>query len=123
MKRPSERMMIAFFQALFVFGHRPWKVADPRARDHMAWAHSIWFDARSMTRSVLSRPAHGSARRHETGQGDQERRLAQRNVFGEDLIPLLARELSHGQQSHQEFLCRALVPVAANRGYHRCLGS
>ncbi len=35
MKRPSERMMIAFFQALFVFGHRPWKVADPRARDHM----------------------------------------------------------------------------------------
>ena len=35
MKRPSERMMIAFFQALFVFGHRPWKVADPKARDHM----------------------------------------------------------------------------------------
>jgi cellulose synthase/poly-beta-1,6-N-acetylglucosamine synthase-like glycosyltransferase len=35
MKRPSEKMMIAFFQALFVFGHRPWKVADPKARDHM----------------------------------------------------------------------------------------
>src|ERR1700724_768166 len=35
MKRPGEKMMIAFFQALFVFGHRPWKVADPKARDHM----------------------------------------------------------------------------------------
>src|SRR5437868_8083236 len=35
MKRAGEKMMIAFFQALFVFGHRPWKVADPKARDHM----------------------------------------------------------------------------------------
>ncbi len=35
MKRASERMMIAFFQLLFVFGHRPWKVADPKAKDHM----------------------------------------------------------------------------------------
>ena len=35
MKRASERMMIAFFQLLFVFGHRPWKVADPKTKDHM----------------------------------------------------------------------------------------
>ncbi len=28
-------MMIAFFQTLFVFGHRPWKVADPKSKDHM----------------------------------------------------------------------------------------
>jgi glycosyltransferase involved in cell wall biosynthesis len=35
MKSPGERMMIAFFQSLFVFGHRPWKVADPKTRDHM----------------------------------------------------------------------------------------
>src|ERR1700758_1276081 len=35
MKRPGERMMIAFFQTLFVFGHRPWKVADPTTKDHM----------------------------------------------------------------------------------------
>src|SRR5207237_7189771 len=35
MKSPGERMMIAFFQSLFVFGHRPWKVADPDTRDHM----------------------------------------------------------------------------------------
>src|SRR5206468_12301473 len=28
MQRFTEKMMIAFFQLLFVFGHRPWKVAD-----------------------------------------------------------------------------------------------
>lgn len=35
MRRASEKMMIAFFHLLFVFGHRPWKVADPKAKDHM----------------------------------------------------------------------------------------
>src|SRR2546430_5129562 len=35
MKTPGEYMMIAFFQTMFVFGHRPWKVADPSTRDHM----------------------------------------------------------------------------------------
>jgi glycosyltransferase involved in cell wall biosynthesis len=29
----GERMMIALFQALFIFAQRPWKVADPKARD------------------------------------------------------------------------------------------
>ncbi|MGA7380986.1 MAG: glycosyltransferase [Terriglobales bacterium] len=32
---PGERMMIAFFQTLFLFGHRPWKVADPKTKDFM----------------------------------------------------------------------------------------
>lgn len=31
----SERMMFAFFPTLVVFGHRPWKVADPRTRDYV----------------------------------------------------------------------------------------
>jgi cellulose synthase/poly-beta-1,6-N-acetylglucosamine synthase-like glycosyltransferase len=35
MKRSGEKMMVGFFQLLFVFGHRPWKCADPKARDHM----------------------------------------------------------------------------------------
>ena len=35
MKRAGEKMMLAFFQLMFVFGHRPWKVADPRAKDHI----------------------------------------------------------------------------------------
>ncbi len=35
MKRPGEKMMVGFFQLLFVFGHRPWKCADPKTKDHM----------------------------------------------------------------------------------------
>jgi glycosyltransferase involved in cell wall biosynthesis len=35
MKRPGEKIMLAFFQLMFVFGHRPWKVADPTAKDHI----------------------------------------------------------------------------------------
>src|SRR5579872_5344757 len=35
MHSAGETMMIAFFQSLFVFGHRPWKVADPKAKDHI----------------------------------------------------------------------------------------
>jgi glycosyltransferase involved in cell wall biosynthesis len=33
MHSTGERMMTAFFQSLFVFANRPWKVRDPRARD------------------------------------------------------------------------------------------
>jgi glycosyltransferase involved in cell wall biosynthesis len=35
MKTFGEKMMVSFFQLLFVFGHRPWKVADPKAKDHI----------------------------------------------------------------------------------------
>ena len=35
MKQFGEKMMLAFFQLLFVFGHRPWKVSDPKTKDHM----------------------------------------------------------------------------------------
>jgi glycosyltransferase involved in cell wall biosynthesis len=31
----GEKMMLAFFQLMFVFGHRPWKVADRNAKDHI----------------------------------------------------------------------------------------
>jgi glycosyltransferase involved in cell wall biosynthesis len=31
----GERMMISFFQAMFIFAYRPWKVRDPKARDSM----------------------------------------------------------------------------------------
>jgi glycosyltransferase involved in cell wall biosynthesis len=89
MKRPSERMMIAFFQALFVFGHRPWKVADPKARDHMG------VGAFNMVR----RPVYDAvgtylALRMEVlddmklGKVIKNAGFAQRNVFGEDLISL-----------------------------------
>jgi glycosyltransferase involved in cell wall biosynthesis len=89
MKRPSERMMIAFFQALFVFGHRPWKVADPRARDHMG------VGAFNMVRrSVYDAVGTYRALRMEVlddmklGKVIKNAGFAQRNVFGEDLISL-----------------------------------
>ncbi len=33
METVGERMMVSFFQAMFIFAHRPWKVRDARARD------------------------------------------------------------------------------------------
>ncbi|MGB7148855.1 MAG: glycosyltransferase family 2 protein [Terriglobales bacterium] len=89
MKRPSETMMIAFFQALFVFGHRPWKVADPKARDHMG------VGAFNMVRrSVYEAVGTYHALRMEVvddmklGKIIKNAGFAQRNVFGEDLISL-----------------------------------
>jgi len=89
MKRPSERMMIAFFQALFVFGHRPWKVADPQARDHMG------VGAFNMVRrSVYDAVGTYRALRMEVlddmklGKVIKNAGFVQRNVFGGDLISL-----------------------------------
>jgi glycosyltransferase involved in cell wall biosynthesis len=89
MKRPGERMMVAFFQALFVFGHRPWKVADPKARDHMGvGAFNL------VRRSVYDAVGTYRALRMEVlddmklGKVVKNAGFAQRNVFGEDLISL-----------------------------------
>jgi len=89
MKRPGEKMMIAFFQALFVFGHRPWKVADPDARDHMGvGAFNL------VRRSVYDAVGTYRALRMEVlddmklGKVVKNGGFAQRNVFGEDLISL-----------------------------------
>jgi len=89
MKRPSEKMMIAFFQALFVFGHRPWKVADPRTRDHMGvGAFNL------VRRPVYDGVGTSRALRMEVlddmklGKVIKNAGYAQRNVFGEDLISL-----------------------------------
>jgi glycosyltransferase involved in cell wall biosynthesis len=89
MKRAGERMMIAFFQAMFVFGHRPWKVADPKARDHMG------VGAFNMVRrSVYETAGTYAALRMEVlddmklGKIVKNAGFAQRNVFGEDLISI-----------------------------------
>ncbi len=89
MEHPGERMMIAFFQALFVFGHRPWKVADPNAPDHMG------VGAFNMVRrSVYDAIGAYQALRMEVlddmklGKVVKNAGYAQRNVFGEDLISL-----------------------------------
>ncbi len=89
MKRPGEFMMIAFFQTMFVFGHRPWKVADPKSKDHMGvGAFNL------IRRSVYDAVGTYEALRMEVlddmklGKVVKEAGFAQRNVFGRDLISL-----------------------------------
>jgi glycosyltransferase involved in cell wall biosynthesis len=89
MKTPGEYMMIAFFQTMFVFGHRPWKVADPKSRDHMGvGAFNL------IRRSVYQSVGTYEALRMEVlddmklGKVVKNAGFAQRNVFGGDLISI-----------------------------------
>jgi glycosyltransferase involved in cell wall biosynthesis len=89
MKRPGEYMMIAFFQTLFMFGHRPWKVADPSADDHMGvGAFNL------VRRRVYDAVGTYEALRMEVvddmklGKVVKKAGFAQRNVFGGDLISI-----------------------------------
>jgi len=89
MKGPGEKMMIAFFQTLFVFGHRPWKVADPKAKDHIGvGAFNL------VRRRVYEALGTYKALRFEVlddmklGKVVKNGGYAQRNVFGSDLISI-----------------------------------
>lgn len=89
MKRPGEKMMIAFFQTLFVFGHRPWKVAEPDTEDHMGvGAFNL------IRRKVYEAVGTYQALRLEVlddmklGKVVKKAGYAQRNVFGADLISI-----------------------------------
>jgi len=94
MKRPGEKMMLAFFQLMFVFGHRPWKVADPKAKDH------IGVGAFNLVR----RPVYEAVGTYEglrfevvddmkLGKLIKNAGFRQRNVLGGDLLEL---HLAHG---------------------------
>jgi hypothetical protein len=89
MLSPGERIMVAFFQTLFVFGHRPWKVADPNAKDHMGVGAF----------NLIRRPVYealGTFQRlrlevlddMKLGKLVKDGGFRQRNVFGHDLISL-----------------------------------
>src|SRR3954451_14877336 len=87
MKRAGEYMMIAFFQTMFMFGHRPWKVADPSTDDHMGvGAFNL------VRRHVYEAVGTYERLRMEVlddmklGKVIKKAGFAQRNVFGEDLI-------------------------------------
>lgn len=86
---PGERMMAAFFQTLFVFGHRPWKVADPNTKDHMG------IGAFNMVRrSVYQAIGTFQALRLEVlddmklGKLVKTAGYVQRNVYGQNLTSL-----------------------------------
>ena len=89
MTHPGEKMMIAFFQTLFVFGHRPWKVADPKTKDH------IGVGAFNMIRRTVYE-ALGTYQAlpfdvlddMKLGKVVKNAGYAQRNVFGADLISI-----------------------------------
>jgi glycosyltransferase involved in cell wall biosynthesis len=89
MKSPGEFMMIAFFQTMFVFGHRPWKVADPKSKDHMGVGAF----------NLIRRSAYHSVGTYEAlrmevlddmklGKVVKNAGFAQRVVFGGDLISI-----------------------------------
>jgi glycosyltransferase involved in cell wall biosynthesis len=89
MQGMGEHMMIAFFQTLFVFGHRPWKVADPDTRDHMGVGAFNFI-----RRRVYDEVGTYQALRMEVlddmklGKVVKYNGHAQRNVFGDDLISI-----------------------------------
>ena len=89
MKRPGEKMMLAFFQLMFVFGHRPWKVADPKAKDHIGvGAFNL------VRRNVYEAVGTYEALRFEVvddmklGKIIKNAGFRQRNVLGGDLLEL-----------------------------------
>ncbi len=89
MRQPGEFMMIAFFQTMFLFGHRPWKVADPSTDDHMGvGAFNL------VRRRVYEAVGTYKALRMEVvddmklGKVVKQAGFAQRNVFGGDLISI-----------------------------------
>jgi cellulose synthase/poly-beta-1,6-N-acetylglucosamine synthase-like glycosyltransferase len=109
MKRPGEYMMIAFFQTMFVFGHRPWKVADPKSKDHMGvGAFNL------IRRSAYEKVGTYEALRMEVlddmklGKVVKNAGLAQRNVFGEDLISI---RWAHGASGVVENLTKNFFAV------------
>jgi glycosyltransferase involved in cell wall biosynthesis len=89
MKRLGEYMMIAFFQTMFMFGHRPWKVADPSTDDHMGvGAFNL------VRRRVYDAVGTYERLRMEVlddmklGKVVKKAGFAQRNVFGGNLISI-----------------------------------
>jgi len=84
----GEKIMLAGFQLLFIFGHRPWKVDDPNSDDFIGLGPF----------NLIRRPAYETigtfrALRLEViedmklGKLVKMHRLAQRNVFGPGLLP------------------------------------
>jgi glycosyltransferase involved in cell wall biosynthesis len=85
----SKKIMLAGFNMLFVFGHRPWKTADPKSKDHMGvGAFNL------VKRSVYDAVGGVEKLRMEIiedmrlGKLVKESGFAQRNVLGRDLLLL-----------------------------------
>lgn len=89
MKSVGERMMMAFFQAQFVFAHRPWKVADPKSRDSMG-VGAFNLVRREVYEKVgtYSRLRMAVLDDMKLGELIKQNGYRQRVVFGRDLLKL-----------------------------------
>ena len=121
MKRPGEFMMIAFFQTMFMFGHRPWKVADPSTDDHMGvGAFNL------VRRRVYDAVGTYEALRMEVlddmklGKVVKKAGFAQRNVFGADLISI---RWAHGAMGIVENLTKNFFAVLSFQTWRTVLSA
>ncbi len=121
MKRPGEFMMIAFFQTMFMFGHRPWKVADPTTDDHMGvGAFNL------VRRRVYEAVGTYEALRMEVlddmklGKVVKRAGFAQRNVFGADLISI---RWAHGAMGVVENLTKNFFAVLSFQAWRTVLSA
>jgi glycosyltransferase involved in cell wall biosynthesis len=119
MKRAGEFMMIAFFQTMFMFGHRPWKVADPTTDDHMGvGAFNL------VRRRVYEAVGTYEALRMEVlddmklGKVVKRAGFAQRNVFGADLISI---RWAHGAMGVVENLTKNFFAVLSFQAWRTVL--
>jgi glycosyltransferase involved in cell wall biosynthesis len=85
----SKKVILAAFNMLFIFGHRPWKVADPNSRDHIGvGAFNL------VKRTAYEKIGTFAALKMEIiedmrlGKLIKDNGLAQRNVLGNNLLLL-----------------------------------
>jgi glycosyltransferase involved in cell wall biosynthesis len=88
LRTTGERMMMAAFSLLFVFGHRPWKIEDAKAKDYLGLGP---FNL--IRRSVYEQIGTARALRMEVvedmklGKLVKEHGFVQRAAYGTGLIP------------------------------------
>ncbi len=120
LKTVGESMVIAGFQMLFVFGHRPWKVSDPKAKDSMGLGS---FNL--VRRSVYESIGTFRALRLEVvddiklGELVKTRGFSQHNVLGRGLLDL---HWGHGGLGIVRNLTKNLFAVLDYR-WPRALGA
>jgi glycosyltransferase involved in cell wall biosynthesis len=123
MKRFTEKMMIAFFQLLFVFGHRPWKVADPNAKDHMG-VGAFNLVRRSAYESVgtYERLRMEVVDDMKLGKVIKNAGFRQRVVFGDDLIAIRWARGARGVINNLTKNFFAVMSFQTWRSLGSCLG-
>jgi glycosyltransferase involved in cell wall biosynthesis len=109
MRTAGEKLMLSFFQLLFVFGHRAWKVTDPKARDHMG-AGAFNLIRRSVYEEIGSYRKLRLAVLDDLNLGELVKKTGHRQqcAFGERLICL---RWVHGAHSLIDNLTKNLFAV------------